>query len=510
MDPITLRASKRFLPVADVVAMPDPDTLQRGDRVWAEAEGVLATVVGQPGAFFYFTVSSSTPPANPSYWVSNIGSDTHTGTFASPLATIGEALRRLRITGWSGTATVNLETGVIDEGVDPEWSVPFPTSGASAVVITAGVADSGLGSVTPTGGTAGTTFGGVAPFVALPTITSAAGGAAHAYQGMFARFTGGALSGERRVITDNDGAGGFTLAGKLPAAPTAATPFVVEDLTSGIAFTGTLTILGGPLIISSVVINGNEIAVNIGNTVLETVRCKLSPGTYMTFRQSSGSQWYDGLLDDVYPVPLPAGIVECGSNWHGNSATDTIFISSPASIHSGSVSISGSYVRGTVVNMTGGDAQFAFTAGNCTLFDDSTGNVEGSGCSIALWNCVHRNPATPWHTGVWEAYQGASIMAPWGTWVAPMTTHTCIVAGDHASGYVESQDGANAGAHCLEAHRGASIRMVDACTGWTSTGAQVIVGGNAAGTTLANAFGGLTANSTDLGAASSEVCRVGP
>jgi hypothetical protein len=86
-----------------------------------------------------------------------------------------------------------------------------------------------------------------------------------------------------------------------------------------------------------------------------------------------------------------------------------------------------------------------------------------------------------------------------------------IHADADSNGDVQSLSGINAAANVpLVASKGAKVvlRTQPTITGGVA-GNEVKVGANAV-TTWANAFGGLTANSTDIGAASTQLVRVGP
>lgn len=176
-------------------------------------------------------------PPNPHLYVASTGNDgpTHTGAIGDPLATVGEALRRLKVSSWTGQPIVTV-VDAVNEGATPSWNIPEPPAGQGVVLIQ-GTWATALAATVPTGGTA-LSFGPVT----WGTITTGLVMVADQYKGMFARFTGGALSGQRFAIDGNTVGGVVTLVGRVASAPSNTTPFVIESLVGKVAFATSLAI----------------------------------------------------------------------------------------------------------------------------------------------------------------------------------------------------------------------------------------------------------------------------
>jgi hypothetical protein len=185
------------------------------------------------------TISSrATTPLDPALYVDPAGSDAAAGTLASPLLTLGEALARLRATGWRGKPRITMAAGDYALGASPK--ILFPTNGAAGtsepILLTCARVDSGLGTRTVASSTAGSgsTHG---------TVTETTGGlTVNAWRGWVLRFTSGPRLNFRYFIASNT-ATVYTLAGSL-SVPTNGNTFVVEKPGSNLTWTGTLSING--------------------------------------------------------------------------------------------------------------------------------------------------------------------------------------------------------------------------------------------------------------------------
>lgn len=322
-------------------------------------------------------------PSAPTFYVASTGSDSAAGTIAAPLATVSQGLYRLAVTGWTGQATIVVLDTIVENG-DLIWNVPASASGGSPILIK-GTVTTALASTNATGGSTGSA---VVPSMA--TVTSGAAGAANAYRGMFMRFTSGANSGTRSVISANDGAGGFTLGGTLDNAPTG-NAFVVERTVGKITFTGNTFRInssnGVHLDSLEIVLGQNQSFAWSG--LLQTTACKIGAEVAGTSSTVSGfaGEILDGCTLSML-FPLPSGIVACGS-YYSSVAADGLFIGA------GGAGAATYYMQNTVFQnadiLSGASLPNNYQFSQCT-FNSSSIDLENDSDVLHLFYSVFNSP----------------------------------------------------------------------------------------------------------------------
>lgn len=453
------------------------------------------------------------PPANPQFFVASTGNDGNGGSSAAPLATVSEALRRLTVSGWSGQPVVTVVDS-INEGASPKWQFPPTPSGAFPILVQ-GTTTTVLPATAPTGGTTGAQFG----TATLPTITSAAPGGANVYREKFLRFTAGPLANIRTSVNSNNGAGGFVLTGgQLAAAPVAADLFVIEDVPA-ITWTGNFFIGATDYALLdslqlSYPANGNLISM-CGLVQVTALRHIGGAGT-CSFTVASGIWQEVGIGFFVNPptIPLPFGVHPCGSIYDGSAGAFQIGGASPTNGQKG---------FGTLIHV----AMMARLNVDwiCDSTHPATLNMWGlcalDTCgidwfvgfiglfSVVLTNC-RKTPGTSAHAVVTINYCTA-IMANLNFTGTQANSDLLEVIQTKLQLLNFTGANPNAGITPLLASKGSSVELVLGAptASGTVVGNDCIVGANAVNN-WANVFGGLAANSTDLAAASPQLCRVGP
>jgi hypothetical protein len=261
-----------------------------------------------------------TIPASPTYYVASTGNDgaTHTGAIGDPLATVQEACRRLGITGWAGSAIVIVKD-VLAMGTDPEISYPSPTGGAEPICIRGTLVDSGLGTITPTGGTAGTQV----TALALATITTSLTPTLNQHKGKIAEFSGGVLINERRMIDANDVSGTFQLSGLITAGtPGATTPFTIKDYAGALSWTGILKFVGGPLCLDVLELRIHDCVRFVGSIVQDTGN-RWKATTNSRIETTMGARIMSAQISSYTATTAkyfnPTGTVPCGSRYDGSA-----------------------------------------------------------------------------------------------------------------------------------------------------------------------------------------------
>lgn len=468
--------------------------------------------------FSYSTVTSvfaHAVPANPQYFVSNVGSDTNPGTNASPLATVSEALRRLSISGWSGQPVVTVQNS-INEGADPSWNTPSPAPGASPILIQ-GTSTLILAATAPTGGTTGTQFGAVA----LVTVTSAAPGAANAYRQMFLRFTAGPLAGVRAPIVTNDGAGGFTLAGgQLTAAPVAADLFVVEDVPA-IAFTGILRIAApdGLLLDNFQLSYGASAGVLItAGSVQATAVRHIAGGVAGFLCPVNAAEWREigiGFILSPPIYPMPAGVLACGSVYDGTASGFNLCSAIATSRWGFGLIEQQSVMARSVDWFVNGGTTFALNlSGLCSL--DTCGMFLNAG-TVGVFSTLFTNSRkTPGASAVIALTMVTGVFLSISI-AATQANSNCIAASGCNLNFngLRGANG-NAGIIPMVATEGSRIQLgaLPSITG-TVGGNDCVVGANAVNSwnnvfTVAGAANTTDFNAGSSGVAQSQGCRVGP
>lgn len=449
-------------------------------------------------------------PANPHFYVAAAGNNgpTHSGAIGDPLATVAEALRRLKVSSWSGQPTITVADS-INEGASPTWNVPQPPAGASPVLIQ-GTFTQVLGPTAPTGGTAGSEFTPV-----LGTVTSAAAGGVNAYRGMFMRFTAGPLVATRHVVDSNNGAGGFVFCGGSGVAPVAADLFVIEDVPT-VTTTGNMIIdaPGGVLLDGLDVLLAGALLIVGGVVQYTALRFRAAAGSLSTVSPQAGAEFRavggPGVLFAKPIYPLPASVIGCGSRWDGTGSLEFNIGNVGGALKTqsnGAVFIEASSLQAIVFSSEQNVSSLHLSALNslhACSFIMSGAKVEiFSTLMDAMLDVFASFPM------LFDLASAVTIQ-----WVAITSTVavTGLIGFRHSFGSLTSVSGANPGGGIpLVVDQASTVSLSDqpTLTGAAPGVSDVKVGANAA-TTWALAFGGLTANSTDLGAASSQMCRVGP
>lgn len=453
-------------------------------------------------------------PSNPQYFVSNAGNDgpTHSGSATDPLATVTEALRRLKISSWSGQPVIT-QINNTNEGANPSWDFPSPPSGSSPILLQ-GTSIQTLGPTAPTGGTTGTQFG----TIALPTITSSAAGGANAYRQQFLRFTSGPLAGIRAPIVSNDGAGGFSLAGgQLSAAPVASDLFVVEDV-SKITFTGNLRIsaMGGAFIdgIEFTYPSGGNILITSGCIQVTAVRL-IAGATACGLVMYNGSSWQEvgiGLLAQKPAYTQPVTALPCGGVYDGTASSLQIGSSFTNSLNgNGRMFFIGCMARGVDFFTSPVVPSVVYMYGLCSL--DTCGiALSGSSGLIAsvLITNGRKTPGTSSSAVIYLTYCAFITLS--SVTINSSQANSNGVAYTQTKSQVINLKGSNpnTGIVPMTTSKTSSVELVTQPTiSGTVAGNDCVVGGNPVDS-WANVFGGTSVHSTDLAAASSQICRVGP
>lgn len=179
---------------------------------------------------------------NPNYYIDPInGNDgnNHSGTIGDPLASMGEALKRLSLP-YSGSATVNFVTGTFDLTNIPTIILPSNQGvgiHSNPIMFKGLMIDGGLGTRTASVGTTGSgvTFG---------TVTDSTGGlTVNAWRGYYIRYTSGNNNGRTFMIASNT-SNVFTICGAHFGTISNGDTFVVEKPGSKLSWTGNLSLLG--------------------------------------------------------------------------------------------------------------------------------------------------------------------------------------------------------------------------------------------------------------------------
>ena len=200
------------------------------------------------------SAETSTPPASPTYYVSNTGNDglSHTGSISDPLATPQEACRRLAASGWTGVPTISVDNAIA-LGANPIINIPTPTGGGQPVTIeSTSYTDSGMGTRTASGGAAP---GATAPPTLGTVVDNAGGLTPNAWAGWYLRWTSGPNSGLRASISANSATTYTVEAGSFGATANGNT-YVVEKPSGSFTFSSRFVISGKMLRINGLDIVG--------------------------------------------------------------------------------------------------------------------------------------------------------------------------------------------------------------------------------------------------------------
>lgn len=176
--------------------------------------------------------SQTTPVSNLNIYVSSAGSDTNSGLYAgTPLLTLGAAIRLAAKLRWSESCVINFAAGTYAMFPDGTDTLTVPVGGGlncGPVCVRGTTTDSGLGTLTATGGSAG------ASLTWQTVTTSAVAGGDDLYQGYFVVFdaatTTVALRGHVALIARETTSAGTTtwkLATQLSTSPVAGDTFTV-------------------------------------------------------------------------------------------------------------------------------------------------------------------------------------------------------------------------------------------------------------------------------------------
>lgn len=449
-------------------------------------------------------------PASPHYFVASTGSDSNPGTALLPLAHVAEALRRLDISRWGGEPIITL-VDTVNEGVNPLLNVPAAPAGASDIRFE-GVFTPVVPSHAATGGTAALST------PALGTVTSTLVTVKDQYNGLFLRFLTGALANKRTVIDQTDNAGKLTWTDNLPA-PANGDLFTIEDLVGKLQWGGRLRIEGpGKLLVHAVDFDlGDQL---LYSTIVQFVACRFStalPQSYIAAVRNG--VLYDNVTGVVFPeIPLPAGVLPCGSRYDGKG--NVLVIGSPAEtieslskFYFSSPSMAGVFISmgdfsfgvnmRPLLSMTnfGGYRSCSIQASNTDVTFMESVDVSGvdtldtPGAHIALFGCTLNLLDMDI-----DGYDSGAV--------APDT----VIYAIRTSGTIQTPFiGANTTAHSLVADQNTQIGLIGGAPANVGTNAAVavLIGLNA-GTSWANANGGTNALATDVGNAHTRFCRVGP
>lgn len=498
--------------------LPNPATISDGYLFYAtDTQELFVLVINQATQVRSWDgVGRGPAPTNPDYFVSNTGNDANPGTITLPLASVGEALRRLGNSGWIGNATITVLNAVTEgSGGDVEWSITAPVGTAMPILLKGTVRDAGPGTIVPTGGTTGVTF----PTPALATINTSINAALNQYRGKFVRFTGGANNGLCRPIDSNTAGPNstFVLTGvPLPVAPSNATPFVIEENFGSVTFPGKLRILGSALFTDQLEWGFNGSVIMVGGLVMSS-RCNFIAKSTSYMNILNGAMWCDGTVLLTPPYNYPAGIGVCGSRWDGTAG-----VVSPTegglqffggnmftAVQDGVMQFGGSsFINCIFANFFGASViqindLSAFRSG--AIYLDTIAD-------IVMFSAVASELYSFLGGGALELYSNSFATLGFVS-ISDTAAGTNVLYFNNSHGGVNRLTGANpAAAIGIVTVANSDVVLINdpSTTGFSAgAGTDVQVGSNAPDT-FTNAFGGTTLHSTDLGSGSSQICRIGP
>lgn len=423
-------------------------------------------------------------PASPHFYVSTGGNDFAAGTSLQPLLTIQEALNRLGQSGWTGQPIVTMINKAA-LGANPVINVPSPPAGAQEIVIQGMYIDSGLGQLTPTGGTIGTL---TSPPALATVVCAASTFTNHANAGMVLSFDSagtGSNAGARAMITDNSTTT-VTVTGVRAAAPSASDVFHIQDLAGGWSFTGVM-VLNAP---GGVYLDGLEITGDVAFLV-----DGLAEWTAMRFiaNTSAGKTFIVGPVNDgaIYdnetargfapPLAQPVGVTACGSRYSGATGGLTfggsVFYPAAGNIYTEAHSL----VSGANLGSNASTDRIFLYSNDISSID--AGGVLWGGGALNLFREVMTNIAKPSGAGAYidvssTQFSGMNLVLTGGA------SSNDLIHMDHVHGTLTGITGTNASAGVAFTLKHSSETVTDASTGTTLSGASasvdVLVGTNAA------------------------------
>lgn len=428
-----------------------------------------------PTAAQWTLVAAFGAPRNFEVFVGFGGSDLNVGSAASPLATVAEAVRRASQVRWRESGVITLQAnGVYSFG--DTLSIPAPFSPAGDPLRIVGertvVASSSIAAWTPGNATSGTTATFSVP--GAPFVASA-------LRGNLLRFTGGALSGQEFCIYENTVNSGTLINFTAGVAAPGDTFDVIGFPTVADAFCSIEGAEGVDLELVDIRHTANALfayncQVYVSNYDLRTFAGFFENGASMqTLDPSSGYSILAASIVDVFPVVFSLGLTNltnCGFRNIGCQVfgrNDAVILQC----------VTSGFSRFTV--FTTGD--FArVNALNATL-NPGVSYIRSEGGTVVVRNSNINN----------------------------VTIESALHALDGGAMRLTAVTGAGNFSPCVEASTAGVITVTDPNVGTTIAGGAtpVRVGANAPTTWLLIA-GGLTADTTDIGAAQSQLCRVGP
>lgn len=405
-------------------------------------------------------------------YVDLAGNDANVGTLASPILTTAEAIRRANNVSWLTTGSVYYGAGTHTAPSD----IVIPGGGGPSAQPLELVGTVSLAALTGTvvSSVAGSTTTGVPMAVTLSGTLVAS-----AQVGNVLRFTNGTLAGTGYGIFENT-TNVVTAAKWSASVPTNGDAYAIDQQTTILNVPSALAIRAGSgngLTLSRMTVSGT----------LTTQDC------FLTFdrvhRIGFGSHAQNTSLSlrlneygALFSSPLPgsfAGLLDVDTANLSNVGLRSCSVQ----VNRGTLSIFQGFANGLsrIAVTTSGSTISRFNGSACTV-SGGTNFVDVIGGGLTLSNAT-----------ISGTVGGSAVACTSG---GSMTITALVGTGNAGSAVI--------------AGSGGRIRVTDANTGTTIAGATAVkVGGNAA-TTWALVAGGLTANVSDVGAASTQMCYVGP
>lgn len=489
--------------------LPNPNGYRNGDIYYASDTNVLFVLLIINATNRIWSAASvpfSTPvqlfvdPVN--------GNNSNSGfSAASALQTLTAALQRLQ-RGWTSTATITLLAGTYNLGTNPYLTVPAPAPGGSPLLIQGTMVEpaGATGTRTPSGGTAGT----FNPPAASTWQDSVGGFGVNAYKGTTLRSLATDPIGALRFMIVSNTANTFTTVPAIAAgAPVAADQYVVEDWASHIVWTGDAVFcLEGALSIDSIHFQVDSSLRWLGIGPLQGTGIKYDSIILTGSILSHGLSVSYPAFSSRQVLKLPAGVTLGGIY---ATATPSSFSIGGATVEftDRRTQISGSFLNGVDVTAVNYADMYIL---DVTEWDSGGGLADDA--SITLLRVI-MNASVPNQNGDGTStiqvsdsgFLNAQLLVQNG---ALGGAGVALVLVSNSRAFISSWTGTNPAAGVpLVAAQGASVVVsADTVTG-AAAGNDVTVGANAV-TSWANINGGTTARVSDIGAVSTQLCRVGP
>lgn len=449
---------------AGTIAIQGPDPIFAGTSEYVmSAYNDVVTLTPQTGGWRIASFVGA--PRDFEVWVSDTGSDENVGTQAEPLLSVEEALTRAGTVRWRENMIVRVSGATLDF---PNISVPGGLGSMAK-----GVEIRGENAVVATG----TVDSVVAGTARTPLLVNVAGApwASSAFIGGVVRFLDGPLAGVDLGVTNN-GTGQLVTTRFSGAVPVAGNTFEIRM--NATTLSGTFQEINSA--------SGDRIKltrVNVSSSVI-------AQSTFFTFEQVrwvTGGAFFEQNCDAIggggaYSVMFVAIVGSAALNLGSANMTNLALHNIAAQVFRDAVTVLGAQTFGTSRFTVRDDLRLTSLYAPATTLASGTNVVRNEGGNVSLLNASISN-----------------------------TTGDAAVASVGGEMRFEGVQGTGNASPCVETDARASILVVDPNTGTTITsgGADVRVGANAPVAWSAIATG-LAASTTDLAAADSQMCRVGP